>query len=55
MCTAVEETNIEAILAVMNTTELVVKIRSEKIQVRTGFQPMTFRYRCNAPPTELTG
>ena len=30
MCTAVEETNIEAILAVMNTTELVVKIRPEK-------------------------
>ena len=27
MCTAVEETNIETILAVMNTTELVVKIR----------------------------
>ena len=30
MCTAIEETNIEAILAVMNTTELVVKIRPEK-------------------------
>ena len=30
MCTAVEETNIEAILAVMNTTELVEKIRPEK-------------------------
>ena len=30
MCTAVEETNIETILAVMNTTELVVKIRLEK-------------------------
>ena len=29
MCTAIEETNIEAILAVMNTTELVVKIRPE--------------------------
>ena len=28
MCTAVEETNIELILAVMNTTELVVEIRS---------------------------
>ena len=26
MCTAVEETNVEAILAVMNTTELVVEI-----------------------------
>ena len=55
MCTAVEETNIEAIRAVTNTTELVVKIRPEKIQVLTGFQPMTFRYRCNALPTELTG
>ena len=30
MCTAVEETNIETILAVMNTTELVVKIRAAK-------------------------
>ena len=55
MCTAVEETNIEAILTVMNTTEQIVKIRPEKIQVRTGFQPMTFRYQCNALPTELTG
>ena len=27
MCTAVEETSIESILAVMNTTELVVEIR----------------------------
>ena len=30
MCTAVEETNIEAIPAVINTIELVVEIRSEK-------------------------
>ena len=30
MCTAVEETAIEAILTVMNTTELVVQIRPEK-------------------------
>ena len=30
MCTAVEETITETILAVMNTTELVVKIRPEK-------------------------
>ena len=43
MCTAVEEMNMEAILAVMNTTELVVKIRPQKMQVRRGFQPMTFR------------
>ena len=30
VCTAVEETNIELILAVMNTAELVVEIRPEK-------------------------
>ena len=29
------------ILAAMNTTELVVGIRPEKIQARTGFEPMT--------------
>ena len=33
--------NIKAILAAMNTTELVVKIRPKKIQARTGFAPMT--------------
>ena len=40
MCTTVKETNIEAILAVMNTTELVVEIRPEKkkIQARSGFR-----------------
>ena len=38
---AVEETNIGAILAVMNTTELIVKMRPEKIQARTGFKPIT--------------
>ena len=32
MCTAVEETAIEAILAVMNTTELVVQIRPDSGQ-----------------------
>ena len=33
---------IQAILAVMNTTELVVEIKFEKqIQARTGFEPMT--------------
>ena len=42
MCTAVEETSIEAILAFMNTTELVIEIRPEKkIQARMGFEPMT--------------
>ena len=30
VCTAVEETNIESIFAVMNTTELEVEIRPEK-------------------------
>ena len=30
VCTAVKETNIESILAVMNTTELVVEVRPEK-------------------------
>ena len=30
MCIAVEETKIESILAVMNTTELVVEIKPEK-------------------------
>ena len=33
--------NIEAILAVMNTTELVVEMRPDGIQARTGFKPMT--------------
>ena len=33
--------NIESILAVMNTTEIVVEIRPEKIQVRTGFESIT--------------
>ena len=42
MYTAVEEMNIETILAVMNNNEVVVEIRPEKIQARTGFQPMTF-------------
>ena len=34
----------ESILAVLKTTELVVKIRPEKSQVRTGFEP-TISYR----------
>ena len=33
---------IESILAVMNTNELVVEIRPEKILACTGFEPMTF-------------
>ena len=48
MCAAVEEMNIEAILAVMNTIELVVEIRpvkkkKKKIRAHTGFEPMTQR------------
>ena len=39
MCTAVEEMNIEAILAVMNTTELVVKIRPQKFRSERDFNP----------------
>ena len=35
------ELDIEAILAVMNTTELVIEIRPKKIQAHTGFEPMT--------------
>ena len=38
MCTAVEEKNTEAILTVMNTTELVVEIRPEK--------SLFFRFQC---------
>ena len=51
MCAAVEEMNIEAILAVMNTIGLVVEIRPEKKKKKkkkknrahTGFEPMTQR------------
>ena len=51
MCAAVEEMNIEAILAVMNTIGLVVEIRPEKkkkkkkkkIRAHTGFEPMIQR------------
>ena len=33
--------SMKAIFAVMNTTSAVVKIRPEKIQACTGFEPMT--------------
>ena len=36
MCAAVEETNLESILAVINTTELVLEIRPEKISGKYG-------------------
>ena len=38
MWKAVEETNMEAIFAVMNTTQIIVKIRPEKFQACTGFE-----------------
>ena len=41
-CTAVEETNIESILAAINTTKLVVEVRPEKkIETQTGYKPRT--------------
>ena len=36
VCTAVEETNLESILAVMNTTELVLEMRPEKNSGKYG-------------------
>ena len=41
VCTAVEVTNTESILAVMNTTELIIEIRPKKNQARTRFELMT--------------
>ena len=49
MYTAVEETNIRVILAVMNTSKLLVEIRPEKIQVHTEFEPMTFEISVQHP------
>ena len=48
-----DTTKIEAILAVMNTAEVIVKLRPEKIQAHTGFELRPLRYRCSAVPTEL--
>ena len=42
MSTVVKEINLKAIFALMNTAQAVVKIRPEKIQACTGFEPMTF-------------
>ena len=45
MGTAVKETNIKAILAVMNTTELVVEIRPEKkFGLVRNLNPCPLRY-----------
>ena len=49
MCTAVEETNIRVILAVMNTSKILVEIRPEKIQVHTKFEPMNFEMSVQHP------
>ena len=49
MCTAVEETNIRVILAVMNTSKLLVEIRPEKIQVHTKFELMNFEISVQHP------
>ena len=40
MCAAVEEMNIEAILAVMNTIELVVEIKKKKKKKKKRFGPI---------------
>ena len=41
MWTADKEVNMKAIFAVMNNTWAVVKIRLQKTQACTGFEPMT--------------
>ena len=47
--------NIKAILTVMNTTELVVKIRPEKkFRPIQDLNPWPLQYQCSALPTELT-
>ena len=49
MCIAVEETDIEGILAAINTIELIVEIRSEKNSAQ-----LTSAIPVSALPTELT-
>ena len=39
--TAYKDVNMKAIITPINTTEAVVKIRSEKFQACTRFEPMT--------------
>ena len=47
--------NIKAILTVMNTTELVVKIRPEKkFRPIQDLNPWPLQYQCSALPTDLT-
>ena len=46
--------NMKAIFEVMNTTSAVVKVKPEKNQACTGFEPMTFANRCSTLLPELT-
>ena len=41
MCSVVEETNVQVILAVMNTTELVIEIKPEIIFLKK-FRPIWY-------------
>ena len=57
MWTADKDVNIKAILAVMNTTWAVVKIRPDKkkkFRPVRDLNPWPLRYRCSVLPTELT-
>ena len=58
ICTAVEKQNIESILAVMNTTGLVVGISWSRAWKRfrpvRDLNPWPLRYGCSALSTELT-
>ena len=47
MGTVDKDVNMKAIFAVMNTSWAVLKIRLEKIQACTGFNPWPLRYRCD--------
>ena len=42
MSTAVEEMNIEAILAIMNTAELVIEIKPDFLSVKPGLAKYVF-------------
>ena len=54
MCTADQEIGIKSILAVMDTTWAVVKMRLEKnFRPLRDLNPRPLRYPCNALPTKL--
>ena len=44
----------KAIFVVMNTTQVIVKIRPEKIGPVRDLNPGSLLFRCSALPTELT-